>query len=109
MTLLSLDDSQIAATTRDRLTIPAGTYAGQTAPVNTTSLPVVAYTTTAMSDDTAYAITRTFWQQKAAMGAGAAWWKGVDQSLMGTITGKLHPGALRYYKEAGFTLTAAQQ
>ena len=101
MTLLSLDDSQIAATTRDRLTIPAGTYAGQTAPVNTTSLPVVAYTTTAMGDDTAYAITRTLWQQKAAMGAGAGWWKGVDQSLMGTITGKLHPGALRYYKEAG--------
>ncbi len=46
--------------------------------VNTTSLPVVAYATTAMNDDTAYALTKTFWQQKAAMSSGAAWWNGVD-------------------------------
>jgi TRAP transporter TAXI family solute receptor len=109
VTVLSLSDDQIAATKRSRLTIPAGTYAGQTAAVNTTSLPVVTYATTAMSDDTAYAITKTFWQQKASMTSSSAWWKGVDQSLMGTITGKIHPGAARYYKEAGFTLTAAQQ
>ncbi|MEO8280701.1 MAG: TAXI family TRAP transporter solute-binding subunit, partial [Ideonella sp.] len=108
VTLLSLSDAQIAQTKRDKLTIPAGTYAGQKTAVNTTSLPVVAYTTTAMKDDVAYALTKTFWQQKATMSSEAPWWKGVDQSLMPTITGKIHPGALRYYKEAGFKLTAAQ-
>lgn len=108
VTLLSLSDAQIAKTERDKLTIPASTYAGQKAAVHTTQLPVVAYTTTAMKDDVAYELTRTFWQQKAAMSADAPWWKGVDQALMPTITGKIHPGALRYYKEAGFKLTPAQ-
>jgi TRAP transporter TAXI family solute receptor len=109
VTVLSLSDAQVAETKRARISIPAGTYTGQSAPIVTTSLPVVAYTTTAMSDDTAYALTRTFWEQKAKLGGTSAWWKGVDQGLMPTITGKIHPGALRYYKEAGFPLTAEQQ
>ncbi|MEL6220296.1 MAG: TAXI family TRAP transporter solute-binding subunit [Pseudomonadota bacterium] len=106
--VLSLDDEQIAATKRTKLTIPAGTYAGQSEDIVTTSLPVVAYTTTKMDDDTAYALTKTYWEQKGAMGAGAAWWNGVDADLMENITGKIHPGAIRYYKEAGITLTDAQ-
>lgn len=108
VTVLSLNDEQIATSKRTRLTIPAGTYAGQKGDITTTSLPVVAFTTTAMSDDTAYALTRTYWGQKAEMGKGAAWWNGVDKGLMSNITGKLHPGAIRYYKEAGFALTDAQ-
>ncbi len=107
--VLSLSDDQIAKTKRAKLVIPAGTYAGQEADIVTTSLPVVAYTTTAMDDDTAYALTKTFWEQKAAMGADAAWWKGVDAGLMANIDGKIHPGAVRYYKEAGVALTDAQQ
>ncbi|MEO1600356.1 MAG: TAXI family TRAP transporter solute-binding subunit [Pseudomonadota bacterium] len=106
--VLSLDDEQIAATKRTKLTIPAGTYAGQSEDIVTTSLPVVAYSTTKMDDDTAYALTKTYWEQKGAMGAGAAWWNGVDADLMENITGKIHPGAIRYYKEAGITLTDAQ-
>ena len=109
VTVLSLNDDQIAKTKRTKLVIPAGTYAGQTAPITTTSLPVVAYTTTAMAEETAYQLTKTYWAQKQAMGQGAAWWNGVDQGLMANITGKLHPGAVRYYKEAGFALSAAQQ
>lgn len=106
--VLSLSDDQIAKTKRTRLEIPAGTYAGQDAPISTTSLPVVAYTTTAMDDETAYQLTKTYWEQKSAMGKGAAWWNGVDAGLMGNITGKIHPGAARYYKEAGIALTDAQ-
>ncbi|MEO1492486.1 MAG: TAXI family TRAP transporter solute-binding subunit [Pseudomonadota bacterium] len=108
VTVLSLSDEQIAQTKRTKLVIPAGTYAGQDAPITTTSLPVVAYTTTAMDDDTAYALTKTYWDQKAAMGDDAAWWNGVDAGLMENITGKIHPGAIRYYKEAGIALTDAQ-
>ncbi|SNS32176.1 TAXI family TRAP transporter solute-binding subunit [Tropicimonas sediminicola] len=105
--VLSLTDDQIAESKRTRLVIPAGTYAGQESDIVTTSLPVVAYTTTKMSDDVAYELTKTFWEEREAMGAGAPWWLGVDESLMPTITGKIHAGALRYYKEAGFTLTDA--
>ena len=108
VTVLSLSDDQIAQTKRTKLVIPAGTYAGQDQPITTTSLPVVAYTTTAMDDETAYQLTKTYWQQKAAMGEGAAWWNGVNAGLMENITGKIHPGAARYYKEAGIALTDAQ-
>lgn len=106
--VLSLNDDQIAQSKRSKLVIPAGTYAGQDADITTTSLPVATFTTTAMSDDAAYALTKTFWEGKESMGAGAAWWNGVDQGLMANITGKIHSGAQRYYKEAGFELTADQ-
>ena len=108
MTVLSLTDEQIATTKRAKLVIPAGTYAGQTEDINTTSLPVVAFTTTAMSDDAAYALTKTYWEQKDSMGSAAAWWNGVDSDLMQHITGKIHPGAAKYYKEIGWALTDAQ-
>ncbi|MEM7667935.1 MAG: TAXI family TRAP transporter solute-binding subunit [Pseudomonadota bacterium] len=108
VTVLSLSSDQIAQTKRTQLEIPAGTYAGQDAPVTTTSLPVVAYATTAMDDETAYQMTRTYWEQKAAMGEGAPWWDGVNAGLMENITGKIHPGAIRYYKEAGVVLSEAQ-
>ena len=42
------------------------------------------------------------------MGSAAAWWNGVNEGLMENITGKLHAGAIRYYKEAGVTLSEAQ-
>lgn len=107
--VISLSDDQIAKSKRSKLVIPAGTYAGQEGDVSTTSLPVAAFTTTAMSDDTAYALTKTFWEEKGKMGEGAAWWNGVDQGLMGNITGKIHPGAIKYYQEAGVALTDAQK
>ncbi|MCR9126155.1 MAG: TAXI family TRAP transporter solute-binding subunit [Rhodobacteraceae bacterium] len=106
--VLSFDDAQVAATKRARLVIPAGTYAGQTEDIVTTSLPVVAFTTTKMDDDTAYELTRTFWEGKSAMSAGAPWWKGVDPSLLSTIGTRMHPGAVRYYREAGIALSDAQ-
>jgi TRAP transporter TAXI family solute receptor len=106
--VLSLNDEQITASKRTRLVIPAGTYTGQNKDITTTSLPVVAYTTTQMNDETAYALTKTYWEQKANMGEAAAWWNAVDKSLMVNIKGKTHPGAAKYYKEAGFALTADQ-
>ena len=109
VTVLSLSDDQIAETKRSKLVIPAGTYAGQAEDIVTTSLPVVAYTTSAMDDDTAYALTKTFWDEKAKMSEEAPWWNGVDQALMANITGKIHPGAVRYYQEAGIELTDAQK
>lgn len=109
VTILSLNDDQIAQTKRTMLTIPAGTYAGQDADITTTSLPVVAYTTTAMDDDTAYQLTKTFWDSKAKLGDTSPWWSGVDQAMLSNIAGKIHPGAARYYDEAGIELTDAQK
>jgi TRAP transporter TAXI family solute receptor len=108
VTVISLTDEQIKISKRTKLVIPAGTYAGQKEDITTTSLPVVAYSTTQMGDATAYALTKTYWDQKANMGKGAPWWNAVDKGLMANIKGKIHPGAVKYYKEAGIELTADQ-
>jgi TRAP transporter TAXI family solute receptor len=108
VTVLSLSDAEVAETGRTRIVIPAGTYAGQEADIVTTSLPVVAYATSAMDEETAYQLTKTYWEQKAKMAKSAPWWKGVDKAMLGNIAGRIHPGALRYYKEAGFPVTEAQ-
>lgn len=102
--VLTLSDEQITKTKRTRLIIPAGTYAGQNADIVTTSLPVVAYTTTNMDDATAYRLTKTYWDQKGAMGKGAAWWNGVSFDMLKNISGRIHPGALKYYTEMGASL-----
>ena len=79
VTVLSLTEEQIEQTGRTKLVIPAGTYAGQDEDIVTTSLPVVAYTTTKMDDETAYQLTKTYWEQKASMAEAAKWWAGVDR------------------------------
>jgi TRAP transporter TAXI family solute receptor len=102
VTVLSLTEDQIAATKRTRLEIPAGTYNGQDEPIVTTSLPVVAYTTAAMDEETAYQLTRTYWRNKKSMAKDAPWWGGVDESFLANIDGAIHPGAIRYYKSVGW-------
>ncbi len=105
--VLSLSDEQIKKTKRTRLVIPAGTYQGVDSDIVTTSLPVVAHTTTAMDNDTAYTLTKTYWTQKSELGKSAAWWNGVSGKMLVNIYGKLHPGALKYYDEAKMSVPDA--
>ena len=102
--VVSLNDEQVKASKRTRLVIPAGTYAGQTSDVVTTSLPVVAFTTTDMDDETAYQLTKTYWENKAKLGEAAKWWDGVSLEMLENILTDIHPGAKRYYQEAGASL-----
>ena len=48
----------------------------------TTSLPVVTYTTTDMTSDVAYNLTKTFWESKNSLGQAAKWWNGVEFNLI---------------------------
>ncbi|TMV04206.1 TAXI family TRAP transporter solute-binding subunit [Ruegeria sediminis] len=107
--ILSMTDDQVAETKRTKLVIPAGTYAGQDSDVVTTSLPVAAYATSKMSDDTAYLLTKTFWEQREAMAESAPWWGAVTPDMLELITTELHPGAIRYYEEAGVPLSDAHK
>ncbi len=109
VTLLSLTDEQIEETGRTRLVIPAGTYAGQEKDIVTTSLPVAAFATTKMDDETAYQLTKTYWENKERMADTSPWWGGVTPELMSNITTELHPGAARYYEEAGIPTGGSTQ
>ena len=99
--MLAADDSLAAQI------IPAGTYAGVDDNVATVAQPVGAYTTTQMSDATAYAITKAFWAQKDSLGERNAAWKWVTPASLAKLGVKLHKGALRYYREAGIKIPAA--
>ena len=60
-----------------------------------------------MDDDTAYELTKTFWEQKAELAEISRWWNGVTPELMENVSTAFHPGALRYYEEAGITVPGA--
>ena len=102
--LVSLTEEQLAQTGAPRQTIPAGSYSGIDEDVTTTSLPVIAYTTTGMDDETAYTLTQTFWERREAMAEESPWWGGITHDMIGNIAGSLHPGAVRYYDEAGIEI-----
>lgn len=103
--VLSLTEEQVTATKRTRLVIPAGTYAGQETDIVTTSLPVVAYTTRQMDDETAYTLTKTFWDSREKMAATAAWWAAVSPDMLNNISTEIHPGAIKLYNEKNIPLS----
>ncbi len=104
--ILSMTDEQVAKTGRTRLVIPAGTYPGVDYDVVTTSLPVGAYTIASMEEEAAYLFTRYFWETREQRAEASPWWKGVTTDGLATLAAALHPGAARYYEEAGISLPA---
>ena len=68
----------------------------------------MAFTTTKMDDETAYQLTKTYWENKAKMADTSPWWGNVTPELMANITTELHPGALRYYEEARIATETSQ-
>lgn len=96
--VLSLDDEQIKLTKRNEIIIPKGTYKGIDYDVTTTTLPVGIYATN-MSDDTAYKLVKAFWESKAELEKGNAWWKSVGFKNLQDLKINLHNGAKKYYQE----------
>lgn len=87
--------------------VPAGTYLGMDEPVTTLALTAGVYTTARMRTATAYRITKAFWSQHEALTARNAPWQAVSFAELGTLKVKLHPGALRYYRERGVAVPKA--
>lgn len=82
--------------------IPAGTYEGQTADVETAAVGNFLITHEGVSDETAYQMTKLLFENLPALTAAHAAAKAID--LKKAIEGMpvpLHPGAERYYKEVG--------
>ena len=99
--VLGADDSLVAEL------IPKGTYRGQESDVMSVAQPAGAYTTTAMSEKLAYAITKAFWAQKYALGQRNPPWNAVSGNDLAKLGVRLHKGALRYYREAGIKVPKA--
>jgi TRAP transporter TAXI family solute receptor len=84
--------------------IPAGTYKDVGA-VKTVAVGAHWVTSSKISADTVYAVTKALWSDKtrAALDAGHAKGKAIQKAtaLNGLLGVPLHPGAERFYKEAG--------
>jgi TRAP transporter TAXI family solute receptor len=82
--------------------IPAGTYQGQTADVETAAVGNFLVTHAGVPDEVVYQMTRLLFDNLPKLVAAHAAAKGIDRAQ--ALTGMpipLHPGAERYYREAG--------
>jgi TRAP transporter TAXI family solute receptor len=87
-------------------TIPHGTYPGVDTDTLTVALPAGIYTTRQLSNADAYRITKAFWTNLATLGQNAPAWGAVTPAMLSVLGAKLHPGALKYYREAHITVPA---
>jgi len=104
--LLSLSDEQLkkvldSDASAGKIVIAPNTYQGQKDAVQTFGLPVGAYTTTKMDNDTAYQIVKIFWTQRADMAKQNPWWSSLTPDQVIALGVKLHPGAVKFYTEQG--------
>lgn len=83
-------------------TIPAGTYEGQAEDVQTAAVGNMLITRADVSDETAYQMTKTLFENLDRLVAAHAAAKGIklEDALKGMPV-PLHPGAERYYREKG--------
>ena len=84
-------------------TIPAGTYDGQDEDVATSAVKLTLFLTADVDEETAYQMTKVFWENWEALTEAHAALRAADpklacQDLAGV---PLHDGAARYYREIG--------
>ena len=106
--LVGMDDELIAKVQAkypwySKFTIPAGTYDGQTEPVQTTAVKMLLLTDASMPDDVVYDLAKTFWENLDSLGKAHAVMKTVTKEMaVSDLSGiPLHPGAEKYYREIG--------
>jgi TRAP transporter TAXI family solute receptor len=84
------------------VTIPAGTYEGQTEPVETAAVGNFLITHEGVSEETVYQMTKLLFENLPKLTAAHAAAKAIDpKKALEGMPVPLHPGAERYYKEAG--------
>ena len=82
--------------------IPANTYAGQTADVATAAIPNFLITHAGVSDELAYQMTKSLYDNIDTLYAAHNAAKAIKrENAVQGMPVPLHPGAARYYKEVG--------
>jgi len=89
----------------DTADIPAGVYSGQAngnEDLQTAVTTMMVATNTDLPEEAAYTITKAYWDNLDEMKAGNALLRSINASRpFAGVNAPLHPGALRYYREAG--------
>lgn len=107
-TILNIEDEIIDKLKKDypwyaKFTIPAGTYPNQDKDVQTTAIKMVMFTSTDLSEDTVYDLTKTFWENIAKLSENNKGLVGVkvEDAIKDIADLPLHDGAAKYYREIG--------
>ena len=89
-----------------RYTIPAGTYPGQNADVETTAIKMAMFCNSTLDDETVYMLMKTFWENIDELANAQRNLKGLKpEDAVRDIAGlPLHEGAKRYYLEVGVSV-----
>lgn len=83
-------------------TIPANTYTGQTADIPTAAIPNFLVTHSGVSDDLAYQMTKSLYDNLDTLHAAHNAAKAIKrENAVKGMPVPLHPGAQRYYREVG--------
>jgi TRAP transporter TAXI family solute receptor len=84
------------------VTIPAGTYQGQTEDVQTAGVGNMLITSSDVPDEIVYQMTKALFENLDRMVAAHAAAKGITlEHALDGLPVPLHPGAERYYREVG--------
>lgn len=108
--ILDFTDEQVKTTDGGlqlwtRYVIPAGTYPNQEEDINTVAQPNFLATRADLDEEAVYLITKTIYENLSFLNSihKATKVMAVEKALAG-LPMPLHPGALKYYKEAGLTI-----
>ena len=107
---IDISDDILAAIQKEapyftRLVIPAGTYNGQTDPINTITCKAVLYCSKDLDEETVYQITKAFYESGDEIAAAHATGKEVKlEGCLNGVTTPIHPGAAKYFKEKGISV-----
>jgi len=105
--ILPLSGNELASLLKEqpyytRVQLPANTYKGQTAPVDTLAVMAVWATHDAVPDNVAYEVTKALYENVTIMGQVHVQGKNITANNATAVgTAPLHPGAARYYREKG--------
>jgi len=107
LNLISLDDELLAKIKADypflvQDNLPAGTYTGQDSEVVCVAIQATLVADETVSEDVVYELTKAMYENQADLTNGHAKW-GLLEAKAATAgaTAPMHPGAEKYYKEAG--------
>jgi len=108
--VVEIDDEHAAALQKDypfytKTTIPAGTYTGVDADVQTVSVRATIIAANSLSEDVVYELTKAMFDNQAALAQGHAKFEFLNlQDAVAGISVPFHPGAKKFYAENGITV-----